>query len=239
MNNIIPSSVRGIIFDYGGTLDTNGVHWSKVLWRAYCDESVGITEDEFRECYVHAERELSAGSFIQPSDTFPDLLRIKADIETKYLTDHGYWQVTDVTRRATMEHIAMRCHYHVLENMQLTRRVLSTLAASYPLVLVSNFYGNLHAVLDGYCLDCFNDVIESSVVEVRKPDSEIFRLGVDALGRQAHEVLVVGDSLKNDILPATKLGCQTAWLKVSGWKDEPDDASTSTLIIHSLAELLN
>ena len=26
---------RGLIFDYGGTLDTKGCHWGKVLWHAY------------------------------------------------------------------------------------------------------------------------------------------------------------------------------------------------------------
>ena len=28
-------SIKGLIFDYGGTLDTNGIHWSEVLWEMY------------------------------------------------------------------------------------------------------------------------------------------------------------------------------------------------------------
>ena len=27
--------IKGIIFDYGGTLDTRGDHWSEVLWQGY------------------------------------------------------------------------------------------------------------------------------------------------------------------------------------------------------------
>ena len=32
--------LKGIIFDYGGTLDTDGLHWSEVLWTAYCQSHV-------------------------------------------------------------------------------------------------------------------------------------------------------------------------------------------------------
>ena len=47
--------VKGYIFDYGGTLDTGGNHWGKVIWHAY--ERVGVPVDEalFREAYVHGE----------------------------------------------------------------------------------------------------------------------------------------------------------------------------------------
>ena len=65
------------------------------------------------------------------------------------------------------------------------------------MVLVSNFYGNVQAVLaDFNLLQYFESIIESAVVGVRKPDPQIFRLGVDALGMKPEEVLVVGDSYK-------------------------------------------
>ena len=38
----------------------------------------------------------------------------------------------------------------------------------------------------------------------------------------SNEVLVVGDSLRKDILPAESLGCQTLWLKGKGWTEEED-----------------
>ena len=27
--------VKGILFDYGGTIDSNGMHWAEVIWMAY------------------------------------------------------------------------------------------------------------------------------------------------------------------------------------------------------------
>lgn len=64
-------------------------------------------------------------------------------------------------------------------------------------MLVSNFYGNIQSVLKDFELDdFFSDVIESSVVGVRKPDPTIYRLGVEALKLPAENVLVVGDSFR-------------------------------------------
>ena len=82
-----------------------------------------------------------------------------------------------------------------------------------PKVLVSNFYGNLSVVLHEFGFDgCFQQIIESAVVGVRKPDPQIFQLGIEALGMSPEEVTVVGDSLENDILPARQLGCRAVWL---------------------------
>ena len=33
---------EGIIFDYGGTLDSRGDHWSEVIWRAYVSERAEV-----------------------------------------------------------------------------------------------------------------------------------------------------------------------------------------------------
>ena len=35
MASIDFNKVKGIIFDYGGTLDTGGDHWSEVIWDAW------------------------------------------------------------------------------------------------------------------------------------------------------------------------------------------------------------
>ena len=39
-------SIKGIIFDYGGTLDTNSVHWSEVLWERYQKEQIAVTKEQ-------------------------------------------------------------------------------------------------------------------------------------------------------------------------------------------------
>ena len=104
---------------------------------------------------------------------------------------------------------------------------------------MSNFYGNVDAVLRDFDVRrYFGGIIESAVVGVRKPNPTIFRLGVDVLELPASEVLVVGDSLRKDILPAESLGCQVLWLKGKGWTAD-EDAQTHPNIITSIEQVLD
>ena len=122
--------------------------------------------------------------------------------------------------------------------MQASAKVLEVLAQRHRLVMVSNFYGNLHAVLADYgILHLFSDVIESAVVGVRKPDPAIWRLGVEAVGQPAESVWAIGDSYGKDVVPASQVGCQTVWFKGREWEDKQYDESVPTRIIRSLSEL--
>lgn len=222
-------NIKGIIFDYGGTLDSRGVHWSEVLWDGWRHAGVEVTKEQFREAYVHAERALAKSPIIAPDDNFLDLLRKKVRIELDFL---GLFE------EEKCEKIAQYCYGAARECVEESRLVLDALSAEYPLVLVSNFYGNVSAVLADFdLLRYFPKIIESAVVGVRKPDPAIFQMGVDALGLKPEEVLVVGDSLKKDILPAESIGCQTAWLKGKGWTAE-EDAQTHPSQIPSLPSLI-
>ena len=51
--------IKGIIFDYGGTIDTNSRHWAEVLWEKYVAHQIPVTKEAFREAYVFGERSLA------------------------------------------------------------------------------------------------------------------------------------------------------------------------------------
>ena len=51
--------IQAIIFDYGGTIDTDSLHWSEVLWKGYKHASIPVSKEEFRTSYVVAERALA------------------------------------------------------------------------------------------------------------------------------------------------------------------------------------
>lgn len=238
-------TVKGIIFDYGGTIDTDSVHWSEVLWDGFVAVGIPVSKDAFRDAYVFGERTLARQPLIRPDHTMLDLLRIKVDLETQYLVDNGQWRMDngqwtmDNERRAKSEAVARHCYDHVLQVLTTSREVLRQLAGRYPLVLVSNFYGNIQAILRDFRLEYFQAVVESAVVGIRKPDARIFQLGVEALGMDARDVVVVGDSYAKDIVPAHSLGCQTVWVRGKGWADEVVDEQLPTAIIRHLNQLLD
>ena len=211
--------IKGIIFDYGGTLDSRGVHWSEVLWQGYNKAGVPIDKETFRTAYVEAERALARERIILPQDNFGDLLVKKVRLEIGFLPE----QPDEATSEQWVDEIAGYCDDAARACINEARPMLEQLHERYPMMLVSNFYGNIDEVLRHYGIrDLFKGIIESAVVGVRKPNPTLFKLGVDALELEPQEVLVVGDSLRKDIEPAEKLGCHVLWLKGKGWTEDED-----------------
>lgn len=234
-----------MIFDYGGTLDSRGDHWSEVIWRAYMAEGAGrVGREAFREAYVNAERTLDGSGIILPADNFLAVMRKKIALQLRHLGIHD---------TKLCESIAMRCYNSARICVEGSRVTLRRLASHYPLAIVSNFYGNILTVLDDFgLLPHICAVIDSSDVGIRKPDPAIFRLGINALAARLQaecpnhpplrpdEVLVVGDSLGKDILPARSLGCRTALFPGIPWDSSGTRPAVpaDTLVLSSIADLL-
>lgn len=230
---------KGYIFDYGGTLDTAGCHWGKKLWHAYERLNVPVSEQQFREAYVHAERTLGSNPIIKPFHTFHHLLDVKLRIELEFLMEHGAWDPTEEEYLQVHRSLLDSLYAEVQQTVAHSREVLCQLHEHHPMVLVSNFYGNISVVLKEFSLDSlFSTIVESAVVGIRKPDHRIFTLGVQALGLPASEVTVVGDSFYKDILPSRKAGCRTVWFKGEGWTNETYDETVPDQVITDLAQLL-
>ena len=227
--------IRGYIFDYGGTLDTGGNHWGKVIWHAY--ERVGVPVDEalYREAYVYGERTLGRNPIIQPNFTFRQTLEQKIGLQLDFIES----KCPEVTRAKYGEQLLDDLYIRTCEETTRSRNVLLQLHERFPMVLVSNFYGNIATVLREFSLDgIFQQVVESAVVGIRKPDPRIFTLGVEALDLDPSEAVVVGDSIDKDIIPARQAGCHTVWFKGEGWTSDPVDESAADRIITNLTELL-
>lgn len=228
--------IKGIIFDYGGTIDSNGKHWAEVLWESYQDNKIPVTKEQFREAYVYGERYLATNLVILPEDNFHVLLRKKVDLQINYLIDKGYLKEKDKSESYIVA-VSDQCYNFVHNLISEEKPVLIELHKKYPMVLVSNFYGNVNAVLKDFGIfECFDSIVESAVVGVRKPDPAIFELGVKELNLHAGEVVVIGDSHSKDIIPATKVGCKTVWLKGLGWEKD-DENATADVVITSFMEL--
>jgi beta-phosphoglucomutase-like phosphatase (HAD superfamily) len=58
----------------------------------------------------------------------------------------------------------------------------------------------------------FDTIVISEDVGVIKPDPKIFAFALERLGAKAHEAVMVGDSLANDIAGAINAGIAPVWL---------------------------
>ncbi len=228
--------IKGYIFDYGGTLDTGGHHWGKVIWHAYERQRVPVSEALFREAYVYGERTLGKNPIIQPDFTFRRTLEKKLQLQMEYLEAKCGDMISEQYLQAVLDDL----YTHTKDETRKSREVLLHLREQYPMVLVSNFYGNIETVLKEFGLDgIFSQIIESAVVGVRKPDPRIFTLGVEALNLKPEEIVVVGDSIDKDIIPARQAGCHTVWFRGEGWTDEAVDVSVPEKIITDIREVID
>lgn len=231
-------NIKGVIFDYGGTIDTNSRHWAEVLWEKYRESDIPVSKEAFREAYVHGERSLAKFPHVKPEHNFRDVLSIKTRIQMEYLAEKGCLPAEETLLQGYAEKVTDLCYGYVLNVLERTRPIVEQLAGRLPLVLVSNFYGNIETILEDFGLSkYFWHIIESAVVGVRKPDPAIYQLGVDAIGLPAGNVLVVGDSFSKDIVPAKAVGCQAVWLKGEGWGGEETDDNLPDAIITDMTQL--
>jgi putative hydrolase of the HAD superfamily len=89
-----------------------------------------------------------------------------------------------------------------------TREVLGELRShGLKLGVISNFDDRIYSVMRSLeILSCFDTVTISSETGFCKPDIQIFEAAIHALGIPANEILLVGDSLHDDVEPGARAG---------------------------------
>ena len=61
--------MKAILFDFGGTIDTDGVHWSEKFWEYYERFKLPVEKKDFERAFKFSEDELLSDSTIS-RDTF-------------------------------------------------------------------------------------------------------------------------------------------------------------------------
>jgi FMN phosphatase YigB (HAD superfamily) len=214
--------VKAILFDFGGTIDTDGVHWSEMFRECYRRHHVRVEKEAFDRAFVASESALLKEPGIAAMD-FRRLLDLQFTLQLGLL---GVSAGGELAGR-----LAGECYAEVAGTVAGARDLLAAFGKRYVLGLVSNFYGNLVPVCRGLGLDgLFGTMVDSAVEGVRKPDPAIFALALERLGVQAAEAWVVGDSYDRDIVPGKLLGCSTIWLKGKSWTTPADTAAADYTI---------
>lgn len=230
--------IKGILFDYGGTLDTGATHWFHVFKDGYHFAGLDVKEELLRDAYIFGEREVSKAGIIQKEDSFRSVLEKKMAFQFSYILTMDPILVARQEIRQKKKVVIDFCMSVVQHHTRRSRSVLDCLRQRFLLALVSNFYGNLHKVITEFDLDLFSTEIESARVGVRKPDPLIFSKSVEALAIRPEEALVVGDSFEKDIIPARSIGCQTIWFKGQAWNAQERDETIPSGTILKIEDLL-
>ncbi len=220
--------MKAILFDFGGTLDTNGVHWSEKFWEYYQRFRLNVRKERFESAFITSEKELGEDPSLRQATFFATLLR-QFNLQLAILgvkLPSG-----DIVK------LVNACYADVGREIANAKKVLRQYQGNYKMGVVSNFYGNLDVVCEEFGLIHMLEVrIDSAVVGIKKPDPEIFRLAINRMGVVPGETFVVGDSYDRDIVPAHSLGCTTVWLHGKSWT-EPSSTDAASFTIQKFEEL--
>src|SRR5262249_5312958 len=117
--------------------------------------------------------------------------------------------------------------------------LLERLRRTYRIGIVSNFYGNLQAVLDETGLAPSIEVaVDSTRVGCKKPDPRIFRTALDALEASPEQAVFAGDSPTRDMHGARAMGMRHGWLRPADAPGNGAPCCPSDPVIRRLADLL-
>lgn len=226
--------IRAILFDFGGTLDSDGIHWSEKFFDLYQKVGVGVDKVTYEKAYVAGEKRMARHP-VAPSDSLHSTLRQQVTFQFEYLVQNG--AISSGVAASLASRIAEEAYADVKQSIARVKPMLSTLSKTYQLGLVSNFAGNLVTVARELEIESlFQVIIDSAVVGVSKPDLQIFALAIKQLKIQGGEAVMVGDSYDRDIEPAKALDIRTVFLHSRSWK-EPESTAKADYTIKSILEL--
>lgn len=219
-----PDRIRAICFDFGGTLDADGVPWKERFYPLYLRHGVRVDRADFDRAFYYSDDTLTEEG--NPALTFREVVfeqvrRVLARL--------------DLRDRALGDRIAEDFLASSLEQIERNRPVLARLTRRRRLGLISNNYGNLRRICDDTGLaPLFSAVVDSRTVGFTKPDRRIFECALKALGVEAEAAIMVGDSVPRDVGGAKVAGMHAILL--SPRAEEPCREADRT--IRSLEELL-
>ncbi len=204
INDDIFRECRAILFDYGGTLDSDGEHWLDRFYQLYRDLGLDLAHSEIKRAFYHADGLCYSDPKVSQWGLRPLMEHhVRLQFETLSLSD-------DVREREMAERFCS----HSEHGMRQSARILALLRGRYRLGLVSNFYGDLSVLCREAGFSDFLDVLlDSGQTGVSKPEPEIFQMALRELELHPGQVIFVGDSYERDMIPAGEAGMKTIWLK--------------------------
>jgi HAD superfamily hydrolase (TIGR01549 family) len=220
-----------LLFDFGGTLDADGIAWKERFHALYRAEGLAIAPEAFDRAFYDADDPL-VGTIGAEAGLAETVRRLVANL------DHNLAPAlaADPGRAGRVAGRFLESSYAALRR---NRPVLEALRRRYRLGIVSNFYGNLGAVCRGLGLHgLFDAVADSEEVGAGKPDPAIFRAAMEPLGAQAETTFMIGDSLRRDREGARLSGLRFIWVAPHEAHAEAGGDHPVVARLDGLAELL-
>jgi HAD superfamily hydrolase (TIGR01662 family) len=209
--------IRGIIFDLGNTLIHFTGDWNRVLeqsWQSLADFLVQKGYAIERDDFVDAFRKLFESRYY--ARAYDHVEQPTSDLFRQVMEKFGY----DHLETSEIEEAVY--HFYILSEKQWTPResvneVLDGLRTQgYRMALISNAGDtpNVQRLLEKASLtDYFEPTLVSATEGIRKPHVGLYQKIVAAWHFSPDQIVMIGDSLMEDILGAQRSGIHQIWMR--------------------------
>jgi putative hydrolase of the HAD superfamily len=208
--------IETLLFDFGGTLDADGVAWKERFHALYRAEGLGMAADAFAPAFYAADDPLVGG--LPPTTGLSGTVNalaanLEAELARRCAGTDAAGTVNEHPNDNRGERVTSRFLSDASAAFARNRPVLEALKQRYQLGIVSNFYGNLEAVCHSAGLGpLFAVMVDSHRVGAEKPDPAIFRAALEPLHAMPETTVFVGDSLRRDREGARRMGMRFIWI---------------------------
>ena len=211
MTSIDNPPVSVLLFDFGGTLDADGVPWKERFFRLWREEGEVAPRATFDRAFYAADDALVGA--------LPAALPLA---ETAGRLARGIGEGLGTRDASLAERVAARFTAEARGNLARSAALLARLSPRYRLGVVSNFYGNLEAVCREAGLGRYlSAAVDSVEVGRSKPDPAIFRAALERLSAGAAEAVFIGDSAARDMAGARGVGMRHVLVAGEGFNGFP------------------
>jgi len=221
-------TLRVCLFDFGGTLDADGVPWQDTFLRIYRKNGVRADREVYRRAFYRSDDSLTGERTLIG-------LGLRETVEAQVagvLASLGMPAERQLADAVSDEFISM-----VRRTIERNLPLLAALAGRYRMGIVSNFYGNLERVCEDLGIrHHFQCLVDSALEGVLKPEPRIFLAALDRLGVAASQAVFVGDNPWRDMLGAKGVGMPHIWLCGED-RPHPEPCCPGDLVIRNLLEL--
>jgi HAD superfamily hydrolase (TIGR01549 family) len=202
-------AIETVLFDFGGTLDSDGVPWKERFHALYLAEGLNLSAEAFAPAFYAADDAL-VGALAPTTGLKETVDLLAANLEAELGRRGRGPEGNDAARG---QRVASRFLSETSAAFARNRPALEALGERYRLGVVSNFYGNLEAVCESSGLGpLFGVMTDSQRVGAEKPDPAIFRAALDALHAAPETTVMVGDSLRRDYEGARRSRMGFIWI---------------------------
>ncbi len=220
--------IKAVFFDYGGTLDAQGVAWKERFYPLYLQAGLRIEPDTFARAFYASD-----DSLVAENPRHLNLSQIVHEQVKRVLLHLG------TLEKGLENQIASRFLADSFSAIERNKPLLKMLKKRFKLGIISNNYGNLEMICRETGLDTLLDVmVDSNLVGCTKPEPKIFWAGLEALETEPSRAVMVGDSLARDIKGAKALGMKAVWLDGTGNNPSGRQWAGACCVISDLKRLL-